>query len=110
MADLRELLNEYEGREYAWRAQVIVNELLTVFTADELTETVEAKQDGRLKIGKKKPDRTHCKMCGKPTGTTQFCSCACKVKYYRHNQWGENKRFNKPKAALAAQEATDDLE
>ena len=71
---------------------------------ERLKEICQAERDGRCVVQKKRADKSHCKMCGISTGKSQFCSSACKMKYYRHNTWNMSKRYNAAKSTLEQEE------
>lgn len=47
---------------------------------EKLARYEDLEEKGLLKI---KRDRSHCEVCGKPTGTKRYCSDACKQRAYR---------------------------
>ena len=50
---------------------------------NKLANFEDLEEKGLLKI---KYDRSHCEICGKPTGTRRFCSNAHKQKSYRNTK------------------------
>ena len=52
---------------------------------EKLARYEDLEEKGLLKI---KNDRSHCEICGKPTGTKRFCSDACKQAAYRKRKAG----------------------